>query len=136
MANAARGEVELELAGKTYLLVFDHSTLCEIESAFEFKRSVSSLFGSGDVSDSAINEAVRAAMARKNKPLASKQVARMISDTILGDKDAYARIVKAVMVGILAARGMAYRADELEQEETEEAAPAPVPTVASGTGET
>ena len=140
MANPRRGEVELELAGKPYVLVYDWNAISEIEAEFN-DRPIDELFFSGKISRRAIREAVRAGLLRKYRPHTSKQVGRMISETVEADGGAFERIVMAIVKGLMAANGVSAEkiaevdeavANDRGNEEDAEARPPEAP----GTGTT
>jgi hypothetical protein len=115
MPNPRRGEVEIELAGTPYTLVFDWNAISEIEAAFN-DRPIDQLFFAGSIGRRAIREAIRAGLARKYRPHTAKQVGKLISETVEADPDAFEKIVKAVIKGLLAANGIAQdKIDELDQ---------------------
>lgn len=105
MANSQRGEVELELAGTPYTLAFNFNAIAEIETAFG-DRSIDSIFFGGQLSRRAIIEAIRAGLVKRNRRHTSKQVAEMLDATVADDPTAYARVVRTVVLGLMAANGV------------------------------
>lgn len=122
MANPRRGEVEVELEGHNYVLVFDYNAISDIEAAFG-DRSVDSLFFSGSISRRALREAIRVGLEKKNRRHTPKQVGRMLDATVANDPEAFARIMRAVITGLMAANGVAQeKIDNLDRMLDEEAA--------------
>ena len=102
--TAIRGEVELELDGRAYVLVFDWNAVAQIEAAFGDK-AIEEIFFAGQIPRRAIIEAVRAGLMRRYRPLSAKKVGDMISRTVGRDEGAYAGLVRGLVRGILAGLG-------------------------------
>lgn len=112
MANPRRGEVDVELGGQPYTLVYDFNALSEIEAAFGDK-SIDELFFAGNMSRRVLREAIRVGLERKYRKHTPKQVGRMIGATLERDPKALAGLARAVVCGLLAASGVP--AERIEQ---------------------
>lgn len=115
-ANPRRGEVDVELDGRTYVLVFNFEAISQIEAAFG-DRPIDEIFFSGAISRRALVEAIRAGLEKKNRKHTSRQVAAMLDATVdKGGADAMAAIMRAVIRGLLSANGATQeKIDELDQ---------------------
>jgi hypothetical protein len=107
MANPRRGEVELDIGGETFSLVFDWNAISDIESKFG-DRPVAELFksDSGAVPARVLREALRVGLDKRNRKRTSNEVGAMIADAVQKDPEAYERIVKAVVEGVFGAFGV------------------------------
>jgi len=132
MANARRGEVDLELGGETLALVFDFNAIAELEAKFD-DRPINELFSSesGSPPMRVIREALRIGLDKRNRKRTSNEVGRMIGEEIQKDSTALVRIITAIAEGIAGAFGKTGEtAPESEKKETEP----PRPQVAPETG--
>lgn len=129
MANPRRGEVDVEIGGETFTLVYDFNAISELESRFN-DRPVNELFmsASGAVPARVIREALRIGMEKKNGRRTPNDIGKMIGKAMDNDPEAYLKIVKAVTEGVFGAFGVTGQKDE---EQAKEAAPAPRPTEAA-----
>ena len=137
MANARRGEVDLELGGETFSLVFDFNAISDLEAKFN-DRPVNELFSSasGSIPMRVVREALRVGMERRGRKRTSNEVGRMIGEELQKDATALPRIVAALVEGITGAFGKTGEQPEAAKESApkKEEAEKPRPTVAPEIG--
>lgn len=128
MANPRQGEIDLEIGGETFLLVFDYNTIAEIEGKFN-DRPINELFStaSGAVPMRVIREALRAGMDRRNRKRTSNEVGKMIGDAMRDDPGALVRIIKTVVEGVALAFGRTGEAPPEQAKEGDAKAEGPHP---------
>ncbi|KKN71041.1 hypothetical protein LCGC14_0424580 [marine sediment metagenome] len=120
MTISKRGEIDLELDGETYTMVFKYETLMAIEDAFG-GTSIDDLFLSGNISRSALAEGIRCGLEKGYRKKTRKQIARLIGATVEDDENAYNKITRAVVKGVLIANGASKtQIEELDREIDEE----------------
>lgn len=106
MANPRRGEVDVELDGRTYTLAFDFNAIAEIEGAFGDRPINDIIFPDGKgVSARGLRESVRIGMQKKHRKPTVQEAGRMIQATIDSDPAALTKIAQAVIRGVLSANG-------------------------------
>ena len=112
MSNPMRNEAVVILDGEEKTLVFNYAALMEIENAFGGK-SIDSIFFSGDISRSAIGHAIRAGLAKRNRPMTMSKVAGLIGATLDKNPGALEGFTRAIMLGILGGSGKSQ--DEIDK---------------------
>lgn len=155
MASLKRGQVEIELAGESYTLVFNYGTLADIENEFSNKPIDSIYFSGEGISSKAVIQAVRHGMTAKHRSMTAKKVGRLISETVEEDSEAINHITRAVLLGILGGKGASEKIikqvkDELDgimeeaeiqeregeaEVDEEEPNPTPITSLGGATGE-
>ena len=115
MPSLTRGEVEVELDGKPYTLVYDFQAIANIETVLN--NSVDRLFFGGSVAVRAMIEAIRFGMVRKHRRHTPEQVAALLDKTAASSPVAYPNIIRLVTLALRAAQGESQeRLDEVNRE--------------------
>lgn len=99
-----RGESQLELGGRAFVLHFGYGEICELEKAHQGK-ALASIYFSGTPADSAILEALRVGLAKRFRRMTLAEITKWIDAEVDKDPKSYDRVVMAVLLGLLSAKG-------------------------------